>query len=183
MALEDVKILKEKYPKGPYTLVGYSFGVKLADEVDYQLEKMNYTINRILLIAPGSPNHKTLNEKKKDRFSFDDPYFITILYSVFMRSIDDKAIENCLEKCKDKESFINFINQKIRELGIDSIRRIPHIVENTYHFVYDNLSDKNLMLRLSILKQKAIRILLLKIIYIVLIKLKFLKVVLTTTIF
>ncbi|MDR4950997.1 amino acid adenylation domain-containing protein [Chryseobacterium sp. ES2] len=144
MALEDIKVLKERYPEGPYTLAGYSFGAKLAYEIAFQLEKMNDTINKLILIAPGSPNHRTIHERKQESISFDDPYFITILYSVFTRSIEDTAIKNCLEKCKDRESFIHFINQKNADLGIDSIRRITHIVERTFHFVYNDLSNKKL---------------------------------------
>ncbi len=138
MAAEDIKLIKEHQPVGPYRLWGYSFGARVAFEAACQLEKAGEQVESLCLIAPGSP--KVRNEVSSNRaanLSFSDRAFVTILFSVFAGSINHPYLSECLEIVKDEENFASFVFKKFKNFHPSLVRRIIDIVVLTYQFKYD----------------------------------------------
>jgi amino acid adenylation domain-containing protein len=142
MATEDLRAIRARQPRGPYRLWGYSFGARVAYETAYQLEREGEMVAELVLIAPGSPKLQAHPMPRDERFAmlradYADPEFLTILYSVFSRSIRGESLECCLETVRDRCGFIDFVAAD-RTLPIEreSIERIVAIVEMTYPFAY-----------------------------------------------
>ncbi|ARP73027.1 amino acid adenylation protein [Streptomyces pluripotens] len=156
MAAADVRALRAVQPDGPYTLWGYSFGARVAFEAARQLERAGEEVERLILIAPGSPRlrlpvpdttptgrrtARAATEAGGDRASgsagdrrdlFTDPAFRTILYSVFAAATKGPLLEECLRTGPDEESFAEFVTRRLRWPDPNVVRRIIRLVRRTY---------------------------------------------------
>jgi len=133
MAAEDVRMIREQQPEGPYTLWGYSFGARVAFESAYQLERAGQRVDNLFLIAPGSPK---LRESGDESHGYANRAFLTILFSVFAGTIEGPVLERCLETVTDEDSFTEFVTGRFPELDGDVVRRIVAIVRLTHEFTY-----------------------------------------------
>lgn len=137
MALADIKALKREQSSGPYTLWGYSFGARVAFEVAHQLESAGDEVENLLLIAPGSPQlHGVIEATYGNHARFDNPGFVTILFSVFAHSIKGPALEECLRVTTCESSFVDYMCRRYKHLDHSLVRRITEIVRQTYEFKY-----------------------------------------------
>ncbi|MFC4857015.1 amino acid adenylation domain-containing protein [Actinophytocola glycyrrhizae] len=137
MAAEDVRVIRELQPDGPYTLWGYSFGARVAFEVAYQLEQAGQRVDDLFLIAPGSPKVRARDALANGSDPvYANPAFVTILFSVFAGTINGPVLERCLETATDEESFASFVISRFPELDADVVRRIIGIVQQTHEFSY-----------------------------------------------
>ncbi|MFJ9411822.1 amino acid adenylation domain-containing protein [Streptomyces sp. NPDC101393] len=128
MAAADLEALRRVHPGGPYTLWGYSFGARVAFETARLLERAGEHVERVCLIAPGSPRVDT------------EPVFLTILCSVFTGATSGPVLEECLRSCADTDdpvqSFLRFAVRRFPEIAPELIGRIVSVVRHTYAFGY-----------------------------------------------
>jgi thioesterase domain-containing protein len=155
MAKKDVAMIKQNQGDGPYTLWGYSFGARVAFEACYQLEQAGDVVENLYLIAPGSPKveqEQTSNQDNEANFS--NKQFITILYSVFMGTINGQSLEECLSIVETKEDFISFICGLNHQLDVGLVMRIIDIVMMTFEFSYsfNELKQRQLKAPIKIIK-------------------------------
>jgi amino acid adenylation domain-containing protein len=155
MASKDIAMIKKNQGDGPYTLWGYSFGARVAFEACYQLEQAGDIVENLYLIAPGSPR---LEEQKAsnqdDEASFTNKKFITILYSVFMGTINGDSLEACLSVVDTKDKFISFICELNDQLETGLVIRIIEIVTMTFEFKYsfDEMKQRQIKAPIKIIK-------------------------------
>ncbi len=155
MAVEDIKEIKRIQPSGPYTLWGYSFGARVAFEVAYQLEQSGEHVEKLFLIAPGSPKIGTEHEAIHDNQPvFSNKAYVTILFSVFARSINGSVLEECLQVAKDESSFVSFICSRYRDLDLELVERIVKIVSQTYEakYTFSELAERQIIAPITIFK-------------------------------
>ncbi|UAA38140.1 amino acid adenylation domain-containing protein [Paraneptunicella aestuarii] len=155
MAAEDIVEIKRIQPEGPYTLWGYSFGSRVAFETAHQMEQAGDEIESLYLIAPGSPKiYSELEEQNEGEADFDNPVFVTILFSVFAHNIHSPMLKPCLEQTVDEASFVNFICSRFRHLEPLLVRRIVNIVTQTYDFKYsfEELHERKIKAPIRIFK-------------------------------
>ncbi|MER6671778.1 amino acid adenylation domain-containing protein [Streptomyces sp. NPDC000983] len=163
MAAADVAELREIQPEGPYTLWGYSFGARVAFEAARQLEAAGHRVERVFLLAPGSPRVDDaarpgpagggdsagsgagdldptdtgagdLDPDPGSVGDFADPVFVTVLHSVFAGTVRGPGVEACLRECRDAESFARFVERRFPQLDPGLIRRVVTVVRRTYGF-------------------------------------------------
>ncbi|WP_329621977.1 amino acid adenylation domain-containing protein [Streptomyces sp. NBC_01255] len=127
MAAADVAAIRRRQPTGPYTLWGYSFGARVAFESAHLLEAAGEQVENLFLIAPGSPK---VRSSETGGAAYDNPAFVTILYSVFAGTIDATV------KADDRDSFVALVADRFPSLDPDLISRIVAIVEETFDFTY-----------------------------------------------
>ncbi|MER5208982.1 amino acid adenylation domain-containing protein [Streptomyces sp. NPDC002825] len=127
MAAADVAAIRRRQPTGPYTLWGYSFGARVAFESAHLLEAAGEQVENLFLIAPGSPK---VRSSETGGAAYDNPAFVTILYSVFAGAIDAAVTAD------DRESFVACVAENFPALDPDLIGRIVAIVEETFEFTY-----------------------------------------------
>ncbi len=127
MAAADVTAIRRRRPTGPYTLWGYSFGARVAFESAHLLEAAGEQVEHLFLIAPGSPK---VRSSETGGASYDNPDFVTILYSVFAGEIDTTV------GAQDREEFVKLVATRFPALDPDLIVRIVAIVEETFEFTY-----------------------------------------------
>ena len=155
MAAEDVRVIREAQPEGPYTLWGYSFGARVAFEAAYQLEQAGERVDHLFLIAPGSPKVRAKVALAQDgKPSYANPAYVTILFSVFAGTISGPVLEECLAEATDEESFATFICARFPELDPDLVRRIIGIVGLTYEFKYTfrELAERRITAPITVFK-------------------------------
>jgi amino acid adenylation domain-containing protein len=155
MAAADVEAIRQLQPAGPYTLWGYSFGARVAFESAYQLERSGERVENLFLIAPGSPKVSAQNgSTHAGECTYDNPVFVTILFSVFAGSITGPQLRRCLEVAGDQESFASFVCQELGNLDRDLVRRIIRIVTETFQFKYtfDELVQRRIEAPITIFK-------------------------------
>lgn len=158
MAKADIEQIKRVQPTGPYHLWGYSFGARVAFETAWQLESAGDKVEQLCLIAPGSPElHQQIEARHGDSPTFDNPGFVTILYSVFGRKIEGAGLEECLAVSKDQHSFSQFICNRYKHLDNALVNRIIDIVRLTYEFEYSfkELEARCIKAPLSIFKAQG----------------------------
>lgn len=158
MAAADVLMLRRRQPKGPYTLWGYSFGARVAYEAAYQLEQAGETVESLLLIAPGSPKLPAEIARYGDRGArYDNPAYLTILFSVFAGTISGEALEHCLQQCSSADDFAGFIAEHYPNLDASVVRRIMALVEQTYQFSYafHELVEKQVRAPVTVIKARG----------------------------
>lgn len=156
MAREDIHQIKAVQPDGPYTLWGYSFGARVAFETAAQLEAQGETVAALYLLAPGAPVTQFEREQQcEHRAAFDNPVFVTILFSVFAHQIEGPLLERCLAQCQTRDAFIAFICQRFPLLHHDVVARIIRIVETTYNFSYEFHELENRQLNAPVVIVKA----------------------------
>jgi len=159
MAAEDIRAIRRIQPRGPYSLWGYSFGARLAFETAYQLEQAGDVVEDLFLIAPGSP--KLDIEDPKGVLAGGDPgfsrAFVTILFSVFGRSISGAMCNACLAAARDEDSFVAFICEHFPQLETDQVRRITRIVRLTYQpeYTFDELVGRSVCAQVTIFKARG----------------------------
>ncbi|WP_225805420.1 amino acid adenylation domain-containing protein [Streptomyces sp. NK15101] len=127
MAAADVAAIRRRQPTGPYTLWGYSFGARVAFESAHLLEAAGEQVEHLFLIAPGSPK---VRSSETGGATYDNPAFVTILYSVFAGAIDTGV------RAADRRSFVARVAEDFPALEPDLIDRIVAIVEETFEFTY-----------------------------------------------
>lgn len=148
MAAADADLVRSVQPEGPYTLWGYSFGARVAFETAFQLESAGHRVDRLDLIAPGSPrvdlrgpvaggpDSAAGGTGRPGEPRWSDPAFVAILYSVFAGSIEGPELAECLAATDGPEAFARFIGERRPQLGPELVRRITEIVRLTYSFSY-----------------------------------------------
>lgn len=155
MALADIALLKQAQPAGPYRLWGYSFGARVAFEVAYQLEQQGDVVEQLFLLAPGSPVLPFPN--LSGRAEFDEPAFVTVLYSVFAQKISGPLLQQCLQTVRCQASFVDFICQHYRQLPKALVDNIVTLVRQTYQYRYTfaELSQRRLKVSPVIFKARG----------------------------
>ncbi|PRW63345.1 amino acid adenylation domain-containing protein [Actinopolyspora mortivallis] len=155
MAAADVAEIRRVQPEGPYILCGYSFGARVAFETCWQLEQLGEEVENLLLICPGNPK---LREGYAERYgrsaSYDNPTYVSILFSVFAGTVEGPDLEECLEKVRDEEDFVEFVHGLFPDMDERLIRRIIRIVGETYEFEYSlrELVERRINSRVTIFK-------------------------------
>ncbi|WP_248580129.1 amino acid adenylation domain-containing protein [Nocardioides sp. InS609-2] len=154
MARADIDQIQRVQPQGPYTLMGYSFGARVAFEAAWQLEKAGHVVDNLLLICPGNPQVEGDGPSEGRSASYDDAKYVRILFSVFASTVRGHQVEQCLREVHDEETFVVFMAATMPGLEGDVIRRIVRIVERTFQFEYtfEELSGRQLNARVSVLK-------------------------------
>ncbi|WP_033568093.1 amino acid adenylation domain-containing protein [Dickeya undicola] len=158
MAARDIELIRQHQPHGPYTLWGYSFGARVAFETAWQLEQAGEVVENLYLLAPGSPKLRDERVAAMSRTAdFDNPGYLTILFSVFIGSITDPALARCLETVRDEESFVAFITGINPALDDGLVRRITRIVAQTFEFSYtfSELQQRQLNAPVTIIKAQG----------------------------
>jgi amino acid adenylation domain-containing protein len=135
MAAHDIALIKQRQPRGPYTLWGYSFGARVAFETAYQLEKAGDVVEELFLIAPGAPRVRG-GAAPGGAASYADRGYLTILFSVFSRTIVGPELEECLRTVRDEASLIAFICKRHGDLAPQLVQRIAQVVATTYALQY-----------------------------------------------
>ncbi|MFE3637037.1 amino acid adenylation domain-containing protein [Streptomyces sp. NPDC059168] len=132
MAAADVRAVRRLQPTGPYTLWGYSFGARVAFEAAWQLEQAGEEVERLLLLAPGSPRVPGPESWTARASDFTDDTFRTILFSVFAGTTSGPLLAQCLKDAVDEESFTRFVVRRFRRLDAATVRRIIAVACRTY---------------------------------------------------
>lgn len=137
MAAVDVEEILARQPEGPLTLLGYSFGARVAYEAAAQLERRGRPVDSLVLVAPGSPTTTHTPRTEDTRQSFTSPYFVQILLSVFFgRLPDEDLLARCLREVVGAEDFGHFVVAHQPDLSLDLVRRITDVVHTTFEFRY-----------------------------------------------
>ncbi|WP_327673479.1 amino acid adenylation domain-containing protein [Kitasatospora sp. NBC_00458] len=155
MAAADVAEIRRIRPEGPYTLWGYSFGARVAFEAAWQLERAGQRVDDLLLICPGNPElRKADGERYGREYSYRNPAYLTILYSVFAGSISGPGLARCLAEVRDEDGFAAFVHGLLPELDEEMVRRIARIVGETYEFEYSfrELTERRLAAPVTLFK-------------------------------
>lgn len=133
MAAEDLRLLRALQPEGPYTLWGYSFGARVAYETAWQLEQAGQKVERLVLLAPGSPGLAFAEPLSRDEeVLFANPAFLTILLSVFAREIDPELSRACLLAVHTRAGFVEFVAARFPTLDAALVNSIIGVVTVTY---------------------------------------------------
>jgi acyl-CoA synthetase (AMP-forming)/AMP-acid ligase II/thioesterase domain-containing protein/acyl carrier protein len=128
MAARDVMEIRKVQPSGPYTLIGYSFGARVALETARQLEASGQTVENLILIAPGSPKLTPGQQRVVARkASFDNPDYVAVLISVFTRKMGGPELVECLSSVRTSEEFVNFATNLAKDIPNDVIARIVKV--------------------------------------------------------
>ncbi|HEX5541135.1 MAG TPA: amino acid adenylation domain-containing protein [Micromonospora sp.] len=155
MAAADVAEIRHVQPEGPYTLVGYSFGARVAFEAAWHLEQLGEKVENLVLVCPGNPRLQLPEEDQRRReASYTNPAYVTILYSVFAGSINGPGLDECLDAARDEDSFVAILHQLFPALDEHLIRRVVRIVGQTYEFEYSfrELAERCLNTPVTIIK-------------------------------
>jgi len=132
-----VREIRRVQPAGPYTLMGYSFGARVALEAARQLEHAGERVDRLVLIAPGSPRlAPDALAGPRDAAPGTDPLyrdreFVAILFSVFTASVSDPALASCLDATGNEADFVRFVCD-YRGIDPDLAARIAALARLTY---------------------------------------------------
>ncbi|CAM5361435.1 non-ribosomal peptide synthetase [Leifsonia shinshuensis] len=153
MALRDIEEIRRVQPNGPFTLVGYSFGARVAFEAAFQLESIGQEVKNVVLLAPGSPT-LTLEEMRPHAAGpYRDPRFTRILYSVFFGRTNGGHADGVLAQAVDRSSFLDAIHS---ESVVDRrlAERIAELVERTssFEYTFEELRERSLQARLTIIR-------------------------------
>lgn len=140
MAAADLEEIRRVQPTGPYTLHGYSFGARLAFEAAWQLEQAGERVEQLLLLCPGNPRTGPPPGSgaagRGRSAAFDNPIYLTILFSVFAGSASGPDVDLCLRTVRDEAGFVSFVLARYPSLDEHLIRRITRLVARTYEFEY-----------------------------------------------
>lgn len=153
MARRDIEQLRRVQPHGPYNLIGYSFGARVAFEVAHQLEGAGETVARVILLAPGSPVLQQLPLTPGASGQYADSRFTRVLYSVFFARTDGADADRVVAAGIDRDTFLDAIAPEL-ELDRGLAERITRLVEMTYSFEYtfDELVDRQLDARVTVIR-------------------------------
>lgn len=115
------------------TLMGYSFGSRMAAEVACLLEDMGVVVDHLDLIAPGSPRINGTPEPIES-LTFSDPYFRMILMSVFKGNLEGLPEDGELDAIRDELDFLELLASRMPSLDAGLAERIVRVVLATYEF-------------------------------------------------
>lgn len=155
MAARDVAEIQERQPSGPYTLVGYSFGARIAYETAFQLEQRGEVVDNLFLIAPGSP---TLTQRaispSVQSPTFDNPDYVSVLLSVFTRQLGGPELVQCLQRVGDSERFKEFAKKLVSNVPPTVVERIVEVSMACLNMTYrpNELSGHNVQAPITVLK-------------------------------
>jgi len=154
MAAADIEEIKRIQPRGPYTLYGYSFGARVAFEAARQLEQAGDHVEQLLLLCPGNPGVAQDVPSRNRIAAYDNPVYVTILFSVFTAMISGPDLDLCLRTVRDEAAFISFIHARYPSLDEALIGRIVRLVARTYEFEYrfEELTGRPLRAPIGIIK-------------------------------
>lgn len=158
MAERDIQLIKQKQPQGPYVLWGYSFGARVAFEAAWQLECAGEHVKELILIAPGAPTVRQQSDALHAHdASFTNPTYLTILFSVFMGSIQHPMLAQCLSQVTTRDDFIDFIARHHEALVYEQIARITDIVGQTFEFTYSfhELNQRKIHAPVTVIKAQG----------------------------
>ncbi len=113
------------------TLVGYSFGARLASDTAAWLNTYGIEVDQVVLIAPGSPIVDGA-EDDADKPDFQHPYYRKILASVFLGSLGDGLTDAELSVVSDRESFLQFVERNVPGFSQALAHRIIDVVASTF---------------------------------------------------
>ncbi|GAA3403018.1 non-ribosomal peptide synthetase family protein [Pseudarthrobacter polychromogenes] len=117
------------------TLMGYSFGARMATEVALWLERHGLATDRLILIAPGSPEIEGVPDiPREESPTFADSYFRMVLMSVFTGSLEGLASDLLLAKVRNRQQFIELLAARVPTLDEALASRIIDVVTATYKF-------------------------------------------------
>lgn len=154
-AAADIAEIRRVRPEGPYTLWGYSFGARVAFEAAWQLEQAGERVENLMLLCPGNPRVEggAVNSRGREA-SYENPAYVTILFSVFSGSASGHELDLCLKEVRDEDGFVVFVHERFPELGEEMIRRITRIVERTFEFEYTfhELAERRLKAPVTVFK-------------------------------
>jgi len=137
MAAADVAQIITRQPEGRLTLVGYSFGARVAFETAAQLEAAGRTVSSLVLIAPGSPRTRHTPRTGDHRQGFDSPYFVEILLSVFTGSLpSEDVLADCMATVSNATSFCDYVSSRNPDLPAELVQRVTAVVQTTFEFNY-----------------------------------------------
>lgn len=136
MAALDVAEIRAMQPAGKYTLIGYSFGARLAFETACQLEALGEQIDHLILIAPGNPRIRMVDQAAKGSADFDNPAYVAVLLSVFTQRLGGVELDECLATVRSLEDFVAFIAGHIDALDVKTIERITRVAKQCYDTTY-----------------------------------------------
>lgn len=134
MVAADGEQILERSKSEPVTLVGYSFGARMAAEAACWLEDRGVMVDRLVLIAPGSPEIEGISDTSEPDHLFSDPYFRMILLSVFTGTLEHVHSDVALAGVGDKQSFLRLLKERRFAMAEDLAARIIDVVVSTYRF-------------------------------------------------
>jgi amino acid adenylation domain-containing protein len=156
MAAADIEHILAGNPQGPISLLGYSFGARVAFEAAAQLERAGHAVDRVVLVAPGSPRTELSPSNPDDgRADFDDAYFVQVLLSVFIGTVEDQeTLADCRAQATDLESFCAFMSQVRPELPLELIEQITRVVLRTFKFrsTFSDLGEQQIQAPITLIK-------------------------------
>ncbi|MDQ1919132.1 non-ribosomal peptide synthetase [Massilia pseudoviolaceinigra] len=131
-----IKSIQEKYPQGPYQLLGHSFGGWIAFEMATQLKRQGYEIANLIIIDSNSPSVK--NKRFTRTETIEE---LARLYELSLRRPIGISMEN-LGKL-DAEQQLKLLLQRLIEVQIfppradlESLRRIVRVFEANLNTSY-----------------------------------------------
>ncbi|NOR62783.1 MAG: amino acid adenylation domain-containing protein [Rhodobacteraceae bacterium] len=137
MGLLDKEEILQIQPNGPYTLVGYSFGARVAFETAHWLEANGKTVDNLILIAPGNPIvDVNIDPSIKEIPSFRNPAYVAVLLSVFTQCIDPAVLKRSMPNFDDAESFAAFVSQIKPNIDREVVSRIAEVARLCYDATY-----------------------------------------------
>lgn len=156
MAAADIEHILAAGPQEPISLLGYSFGARVAFEAAAQLERAGHAVDRVVLVAPGSPLTELSPGNPADgRADFDDPYFVQVLLSVFIGTVkDQETLADCRAQAADLDGFCAFISQVRPELPPALIEQITRVVLRTFKFrsTFSDLGAQRIQAPITLIK-------------------------------
>ncbi|MCK1818520.1 amino acid adenylation domain-containing protein [Streptomyces sp. XM83C] len=156
MAEHDVRAIRETQPQGPYTLLGYSFGARVAFETAYQLEQLGETVEHVVLIAPGAPKVRSACAMERNA-SYENKAYVRILFSVFSGTLDGPLADECVAVARDDRTFAEFVSAHFPGLDIDLVLRIIQVVGTTFEFSYTfrELTERRISAPITVFKARG----------------------------
>ncbi|SIR88459.1 non-ribosomal peptide synthetase family protein [Williamsia sterculiae] len=148
---DDVQAVRDLDLPEPLRVVGYSFGARVAVEVASRLVDAGHAVERVVLIAPGSPVIGGLTDRT-DEARYDNRYFTRILASVFTGRTDPPFAAD-LDSVGHREDFVDLVVRHQTAFGREMVERIVTVVENTFRMreepvgVEPEFLDRSLYLR------------------------------------
>jgi amino acid adenylation domain-containing protein len=156
MAARDVVEIRSKQPHGPYTLLGYSFGARVAVETARQLEAAGETVDNLVLVAPGSPvlrhGHTQVGTR---RASFENPDYVAVLISVLTRKMGGPELVKCLSTVRTREDFVAFAKDLAQDIPKAVVERIAQVAITSLDATYVARPIGNVILEAPVTVIKA----------------------------
>lgn len=157
MAQADAALILKQPIRGPYTLWGYSFGARVAYQTAHLLEAAGHHVDRLVLIAPGSPIQAGGEELSGRLADYTDSRFVRLLYSVFGQSLTNRAADRCAATVSSREEFVAFIAKEIPGLDSATVQHICDIVEKCHSskYTFEEMLTNPVKAPITILKMRG----------------------------